>query len=75
MSPLSISHHNCEDVLRPGFIVQSVCGVNHPSARVDSEQPHAGRIHAAVDGEAQARAVVHVRGSQAQELRVHWRVL
>lgn len=68
------SHHDCKDVLGSGLIVQPVCRVHNTCARIHPEQPHAGRVYAAVDGEAQTGALVQVRCSDPQQLQVDGRV-
>lgn len=71
LSILSVhSHHNGEDVLRSGLIVQPACGVDDPRAGIHPEQSHAGRVHAAVDGVAQTSAFVHVRRPNPHQLHV-----
>lgn len=71
----SPSHHDSQDVLRSGLIIQPVGRVHHTSARIDPEQPHAGWVHAAVDGEAQAGALISVGRPEPQQLQVDGRVL
>lgn len=53
-------HHDGEDVLRSGLVVQPVCGVDDPRAGIHPEQSHAGWVHAAVDGVTQTSTFVHV---------------
>lgn len=71
----SPSHHDGQDVLRSGLVIQPVGRVHHASARIDPEQPHAGWVHAAVDGEAQACALIGVGRPEPQQLQVHGCVL
>lgn len=66
----SPSHHHSQDVLRFGLIVQPVGRVHHTSARIDPEQPHAGWVHATIDGEAQAGALVGIGRPEPQQLQV-----
>lgn len=73
--PCFLSHHNSEDVLCPGFIVEPVCGVDDSCARIDPKQPHTGRVYAAIDGEAQTGTLINVRCSDPQQLHVNWYVL
>ena len=68
-------YHDSEDVLCPGLVVQPVCGVDDPRAGIDPEQSHAGRVYAAIDGEAEAGTLVHVWGSNPQQLHVNRHVL
>lgn len=68
-------YHDSEDVLRPGLVVQPVCGVDDPRTRIDPEQSHTGRVYASVDGEAETGTLVHVWSSNPQQLRVDRHVL
>lgn len=70
-----LPHHDRQDVLRSGLVVQPVGRVHHASASVDPEQPHASWVHAAVDGEAQAGAFVGVGSPKPQQLQVDGCVL
>lgn len=68
-------HHDGQDVLSSGLVVQPVGCVHHAGTRVDPEQPHANWVHAAIDREAQAGAFVGVGSPEPQQLQVDRRVL
>lgn len=56
-----LPHHNSEDVLSSGLVVQAIRGVDDARTRIDPEQSHTDWVHTAIDGEGQAGPLVHVR--------------
>lgn len=69
------SYHDVEDVLVLGLVVQPLGSVEHASAGVNPEFPHAGRVHAAVDAVAQLVFLVSVCGFDLQDLCIWEHVL
>lgn len=59
-SLFSLAHHNSEDVLCSGLIVQPVCRIDDSRTWVDPEQSHTDWVHTTVYGETQTGALIHV---------------
>lgn len=67
---LCVSHHDSEDVLGAGLVIQPLSSVHRARVGVDAEQTQAGGVDGAVEGVGQAVVLITVWGQHLDHLCV-----